>query len=91
MKIRNPDFWVIVGVILIGGLLMRSCHAQGLYNRDGTTQEGVSPGLQYYHGDDGEYGWQSETGGVSYYHGSDRSCTTNHILGNSRTTCHEWK
>lgn len=90
MKIRNPDFWVIVGVILIGGLLTRSCSAQGLFNNEGTVREGVSPGLQYYSGADGEHGWQSDTGGVTYTHGSKRSCTTQHVLGNSRTSCTEW-
>jgi hypothetical protein len=90
MKIRNPDFWVIVGVILLGGLLTRSCSAEGLYDHSGTTQDGVSPGITYFHSDDGNYGWQSDTGGVTYTHGSKRSCTTQHVLGNSRTSCTEW-
>lgn len=90
MKVRNPNTWLLIGVVIVGTLVARSCSAQGFYNRDGTSQEGVSPGLEYYSGGDGSHGWQSETGGVTYYHGSDRSCTTNHVLGNSRTTCHEW-
>jgi hypothetical protein len=90
MKIRHPDFWVIVGVILIGGLLTRSCSAEGLYDHDGTVSEGTSPGLQYFRTDDGNYGWQSTTNGVTYTHGSKRSCRTSHFLGNSRTSCTEW-
>jgi hypothetical protein len=90
MKKIDANKWLTVAVVVACTIAARSCSAEGLFNHEGTVREGVSPGLQYYSGSDGEHGWQSDTGGVSYFHGSKRSCTTQRVLGNSRTSCVEW-
>ena len=89
MTKHEASKWLTVAVVVVGTLASRACHAQGLYGRDGETSEGVSPGLQYFRNGD-EYGWQDEVNGQTYYHSNKRSCSTNTVLGNSRTSCTEW-
>jgi hypothetical protein len=90
MKKIDANKWLTVAVVVACTIVARSCSAEGLFNHEGTVREGVSPGLQYYSGADGEYGWQSQTNGQTYFHSNKRSCSTNMVLGNSRTSCKEW-
>ena len=90
MKIRYPNFWVIAGTILLGLLLTRGCKAaDGFYRSDGFVNHG-SDGIDYFHGSDGENGWQSTTNGVTYFHSNGRNCVTNGNSGNSWTSCREY-
>lgn len=89
MKIRNPDKWLLVAVVVIGTLVARSCSAGGYYNSDGFTNHG-SDGIDYFHGSDGNNGWQNKGGGGSFYHDDRKNCFTNDTSVGSFTHCHDY-
>lgn len=58
----------------------------GFYSEPGWSDNSDNGNTRYFHGDNGEYGWQSTTNGVTYFHSNKRNCSTN--LGSpAQTSC----
>lgn len=77
-------------LVLVSALMKLSApaHAEGFNNSDGFSND--TNGIRYYHGSNGDYGWQTEGGGGNFYHDSKRNCFTNTVTGVNYTHCTDY-